>query len=70
MGIKFLTENETAIFFGLTLKGLQAQRYRGEGPAYHKIGKKVLYNEEDILAYVKQTRIDPAQLKAGGRKHI
>ena len=70
MGIKFLSEIEAANFFGLSLKGFQAQRYRGEGPAYHKIGKKVLYSEEDILAYVKQTRIDPAQFKTSGRKHI
>ena len=63
MGIKFLTEIETANFFGLTVKGLQAQRYRGDGPAFHKIGRKVLYTEEDILAYVARAKIDHSKSK-------
>lgn len=63
MGIKFLTEMETAKFFGLTLKGFQAQRYRGDGPAFHKIGRKVLYTEEDILAFVARAKIDHSKSK-------
>ena len=63
MGIKFLSELETANFFGLTVKGLQAQRYRGDGPAFHKIGRKVLYTEEDILAYVARAKVDHSKGK-------
>ena len=63
MGIKFLSELETANFFGLTLKGFQAQRYRGDGPAFHKIGRKVLYTEEDILAYVARAKVDHSKGK-------
>ena len=63
MGIKFLSELETANFFGLTVKGLQAQRYRGDGPAFHKIGRKVLYTEEDILAFVARAKVDHSKNK-------
>ena len=40
MGYNFISEEDTARVFGLTVKGLRKQRYNGEGPAYHKAGKK------------------------------
>ena len=63
MGYNFISEQDAAKFFGLTVKGLRKQRYSGEGPVYHKIGKKVFYTEDDIKAFVEDTRIDPR--KAG-----
>ena len=63
MGYNFISEEDTARVFGLTVKGLRKQRYNGEGPAYHKAGKKVFYTEDDIKAFVEDTRIDPR--KAG-----
>lgn len=65
MGYNFISEEDTARVFGLTVKGLRKQRYNGEGPAYHKAGKKVFYTEDDIKAFVEDTRIDPR--KAGKR---
>ena len=65
MGNGFISEEDMAAFFGLSLSGLRAQRYRGQGPAYHKVGKRVLYLEKDVEAFVSDTKVDPK--KAGKR---
>ena len=59
MEYNFISEQEMAKFFGLTVKGLRKQRYNGEGPAYHKAGKKVFYTEDDVKAFIEDIRIHP-----------
>ena len=38
---------------------LAKKRSRGEGPRYHKVGKRVLYRGSDLNAYLDECAIDP-----------
>ena len=58
-----LTEKEVAISFRLSLPKLRADRSRGTGISYIKIGKSVRYNLDDIADYIRQNKF-PKQLAA------
>jgi predicted DNA-binding transcriptional regulator AlpA len=47
-----LNEHDVAQLLGVSVRTLQRQRVRGDGPRYVKLGKRVLYREQDIEAYV------------------
>ena len=48
-----IPSNEMKERFPGTSDGTWAQhRYKGTGPAYVKVGRKVFYREEDIAAWV------------------
>lgn len=47
-----LNEDRAAEILGVSVRTLQRQRVRGDGPRYVKIGKRVLYREEDLQAYI------------------
>ena len=36
-------------------------RHKGVGPAYYKIGRKVIYRGTDLNAWLDANRIDPSQ---------
>ncbi|MFG1393714.1 helix-turn-helix transcriptional regulator [Xanthobacter agilis] len=46
------SETEVAAHFGLSKRTLQTWRVRGGGPQYMKIGRRVLYAEADLLAFL------------------
>jgi hypothetical protein len=52
----WLTTQETAGALGLTPKTLANMRALGNGPCFHKIGGKVWYRGQDILAYQRRRR--------------
>lgn len=62
LNLNLLTEEDAAKIFCISKQALQARRYRGQGPAFHKIGKSIYYNMEDINLYVEKTRIDPERI--------
>lgn len=35
-------------------------RYKGIGPAYYKLGRKIVYRGADLNAWVESNRTDPA----------
>lgn len=47
----WLTTPEAAAHLGLNPKTLANMRCLGTGPAFHKIGSKVWYRGEDLIAY-------------------
>ena len=49
---EYLTEQDVAKLFSLSVRTLQTQRCRGVGPAYIKDGSKVLYSAKVIKAYL------------------
>jgi hypothetical protein len=44
--------SEVAPVLGTTEAGLAQQRYRGRGPKFVKVGRKVLYRWSDVRAYL------------------
>ncbi len=50
-----LNEDAAAEILGVSVRTLQRQRVRGDGPRYVKIGKRVLYREEDLQAYIESS---------------
>lgn len=52
----WLTTSETACSLGLNAKTLANMRCLGKGPCFHKIGGKVWYRGQDILAYQRRRR--------------
>ena len=45
---EYLTEKEAALLFSLSPATLKTQRSRGGGPAYKKVGNRVLYARSDL----------------------
>jgi len=48
-----LTESELAEYWGVKKSTLQKWRTHGVGPVYIKLGSKVVYPRESIIAYEK-----------------
>lgn len=55
-----LTERETAEYLRLSVRTLQKFRFEGRGPAYHKFGKAIRYNMNDLSTYTASSRINMA----------
>ena len=54
---KLLCEKEVETFYGLNSRTLQRDRTNGTGIPYHKIGKRVRYNIEDIEKFLQQCKV-------------
>ena len=50
--LQTFNEAEAGLIVGLTPKALQSRRWRGEGPAYIKVGRLVRYRMSDLLAFL------------------
>jgi len=50
--IKKLNTHEAATFLNLSARTLEVWRYRGRGPKYAKLGKRVVYDIMDLEAFV------------------
>lgn len=48
---RFLTTPEAARFLGLSGRTLEKHRTYGTGPAYHKLGGRVVYAIDDLQAW-------------------
>jgi predicted site-specific integrase-resolvase len=51
MSDTFLNQSRLASRWHLSPRTLERWRWKGEGPAYLKLGGRVVYRIEDILAY-------------------
>lgn len=57
----YLNTKEAASFTGISTVQMEEWRSRGGGPAYHKVGRKVLYSLEDLRAFVASNRVEAMQ---------
>jgi predicted site-specific integrase-resolvase len=55
-----LTEKVLAPRLGLSVRTLQRWRWQGKGPAYLKLGGRVVYREADIAAWEESNRVPGA----------
>jgi len=54
-----LNDVEAARFLGLRPQTLRNWRCQCRGPAYSKIGRRIIYAVQDIEGYREKNRIDP-----------
>ena len=56
-----LSEREAATYLGggMSARSLQDWRCQGVGPAYAKLGKRVVYDIADLDAFVSANRVEP-----------
>lgn len=47
----FFTQDELAERWQITPRTLEMWRWKGTGPKFHKIGRRVLYKLPDIIAF-------------------
>ncbi len=55
-GKKFLTAKDAASIMGLATQTLAKYRVTGESPPYHKIGRKIVYDREQLEAWMAERR--------------
>lgn len=58
MSGQYLREDELAARWGISPRTLEKWRAEGQGPAYHRIGKSILYAPDDIFEHEKKTRVE------------
>ena len=67
MAIKHLNQIELADRWNISQRTLERWRWLGEGPAYLKIGGRVVYRLEDVEAYEAGNRRTSTMVPAGSR---
>jgi Helix-turn-helix domain len=69
LGPNLLTQADLADLFGISQRKLERDRHIGAGIPFVKVGRRVLYRREDILAFLEENRfVSTAEAKhAGGR---
>ena len=56
---EYLPVEEAARFLGLSKQQLDLWRIKGGGPAFHKVGRKVLYAVADLRDFMSTLRLNP-----------
>jgi len=59
MNKKLVGNDEAAQYIGISKTTLPRWRWAGCGPAYLKIGKRILYRLEDLDAFLEGSRVSP-----------
>ena len=52
MAGQYLRVSEAAQYLGVSVSYMEKRRLYGDGPAYHKLGKTVVYTREALDAFV------------------
>lgn len=55
---EYLSVEEASDFVGVSKVLLDEWRSKGAGPAYHKIGRRVLYSVNDLRAFASASRVE------------
>lgn len=55
---EYLTVEEAAEFISISKVLLDEWRCKGGGPAYHKIGRRVVYSVNDLRAFASASRVE------------
>ena len=50
---------QAAELLNFKVQTLRNWRFQGRGPAYHKIGRRVVYLRSDLEKFLKQHRVEP-----------
>ena len=55
--VRYLDEIQVAAMTGLSRRTLQNWRFLKKGPAFFKVGRRVLYAPEDIAEFIERHRV-------------
>lgn len=55
----FLPTEDAAAYLGLSKQQMDVWRMRGGGPAFHRVGRRVLYAVADLDAFMADLREEP-----------
>lgn len=53
------TERQAGVFLGVHRQTMATWRFKGRGPVYYKLGRKIVYFEVDLSEYLNRNRVDP-----------
>ena len=59
---QYVNEAEVSEITGISKSHLQNLRWQGKGFPYYKISKKVLYKLSEVIDYMEEHRVEPANL--------
>lgn len=62
-----ICEKEAAQLLGWDVRTLQQRRYRGQDPAYVRVGRNIRYRLSVIMDMVKAGEVMPQRAEPGGR---
>mgnify|MGYP001484377447 CR=1 len=54
---QYLSEKQVSESTGIALSTLRNHRFLKKGIPYSRYGRKILYSQEDVLAYLKDHRV-------------
>lgn len=63
---RYLRTKEAAFFLSLSARTLEKHRTYGTGPAYHKLGGRVVYAVEDLQAWAERGAVTSTSDPRGG----
>ena len=69
MDNRALNVPQAAVFLGLATQSLYNLKFRGLGPAYHKIGRRTVYRVSDLEAYLGERRVVPQERREAAGAH-
>lgn len=58
--MRYLNEKQVSEMTGIAVQTLRNWRYFGKGFPYHKIGRCIRYNEQDVISYMAGKKITTA----------
>jgi len=58
-----INEHEAADMIGLKVGTMRIRRIRKQPPVYFKIGKRVMYDVEELQAYIESGRVMPDEIR-------
>jgi len=58
---RYLRTKEAAVFLSLSARTLEKHRTYGTGPAYRKLGGRVVYSVADLEAWASRGQVLPAK---------
>jgi len=56
---RYINEKDVSRFMGKSVMALRMDRHKRQGLPYHKVGKRVFYDREEIIQYMDEHRIQP-----------
>jgi hypothetical protein len=65
----YLNEDEMARLRGVSKRTLRAERRRGDGPPFVKIGRKTLYRKSGFKEHLKAIEQRPTRARKAARHH-
>ena len=67
--LRFLSAREAAEFLRLSPSTLAKLRMRGDGPAYHKLARKVVYSRDELIDWIGKFRRTNTSQASATRRH-